>query len=152
LEAKSLLEQQSRSVKSSLPTKEASSEVLSTEEEEFESSSQDAQPVAKKSPVGPVVAAKVVSAPVQAAASGSEDESGEFSTSLSEDDDGDDVGNGDLRSFLLEHELIHLFKTLDSKTNLQALKAMNLVSVRGLGLSYADSSNLATALGIKVVH
>jgi hypothetical protein len=104
------------------------------------------------------VVAAAAKAAAKAAAGGSGDsseplsedgEDGSFSTSASES--GEDAGE-DLRAFLGQHELGHLRKQLEDRVTLQELKAMDLGGVRGLGLSYADASNLATALGIKVVH
>ncbi len=124
--------------------------------EESEDDSSD-QEVAVTRPKAAVVAAAAKAAAAARGEGGNSseplssdsDEEGLFSTSLSESAD---VEGDELRSFLSQHDLGHVRRQLEGKTTMRALRAMDLASVRGLGLSYADSSNLATALGIKVVH
>ena len=127
----------------------------STEEESSSSVAAPSQPAAAVARPK----ASVVAAAAKAAARGGSDDSsealstdgedGSFSTSASESEG---AAGDDLRTFLSQHELGHVRKQLEDRVSLQLLRAMDLAGVRGLGLSYADSSNLATALGIKVVH
>jgi hypothetical protein len=106
-------------------------------------------------PPSPLPAATAPAAKKAAKASETESES------LGSDEDVDmettsleETVDSPLGNFLNEHELGHLTEPLeDQDVDLDGLKRMTVQQIRGLkGLSYADSSNLLTALGHKNIH